>query len=229
MPPAKPADLPDMGLLDRLRNALQKPARPAGNPQLLAGLRAEAYRQLFGADPTRVAPHDVFQKPPFGGRVDILIYELPYERERGQVQVAVTSGLSDYLMVDRSAPEEPPRRRELIQYFRECRTGDIVRLHDMAWLPLAQGFCLDFFHTVGAHPGMQTAWPNAVFLPSLVQPHAKFKLHLDGEEMQFLWHVPLSEAELAFKTTEGLDALLDKMEAAELPWIFDENNRPSLV
>lgn len=27
----------------------------------------------------------------------------------------------------------------------------------------------------------------------------------------------------------GADALIDRMEAVELPWGFDENNRPSLV
>jgi hypothetical protein len=30
-------------------------------------------------------------------------------------------------------------------------------------------------------------------------------------------------------TRTRADALIDRMEAVDLPWVFDENNRPSLV
>ena len=219
-----------MGLLDSFRNALQKPALPAGDPLQLAARRAAAYRKLFVGEPIRVLPHDQFQKPAFGGRLDVHLYEMAYERETGQVQVAVTSGMSDYLMLDNSTADGPPRRRELIQYFRDCKMLDLVRLHDMAWVPLAQGFALDFFHTVGSYPSFNSAWPNALFLPSLVKPHAEFELDLgEGEPMQLLWHVPLSEAELNYKAANGVNALLQRMGEVKLPWIFDENNRPALV
>jgi hypothetical protein len=32
-----------------------------------------------------------------------------------------------------------------------------------------------------------------------------------------------------FHGPHGADALIDRMEAVELPWVFDENNRPSLL
>ena len=199
------------------------------NPHQLAARRVEAYRRLFGSEPIQVLTHDQFQKPAFGGRLDVHLYEMAYERETGQVQVAVTSGMSDYLMTDNNS-DAPPRRRELIQYFRDCKMLDLVRLHDMAWVPLAQGFALDFFHTVGSYPSFNSAWPNALFLPSLVQPHAEFELDLGGgEPMQLLWHVPLSQAELDYKTANGVNALLKRMGEVKLPWIFDENNRPALI
>ena len=69
-----------MGLLDSFRNALQKPARPVGDPLQLAARRAAAYRKLFGGEPIRVLPHDQFQKPAFGGRLDVHLYEMAYER-----------------------------------------------------------------------------------------------------------------------------------------------------
>ena len=47
--------------------------------------------------------------------------------------------------------------------------------------------------------------------------------------MSFLWHIPISEAERAYKVEHGADALIDRLEAVELPWIFDESNRPSLL
>jgi len=214
-----------MSLLDRLRNALEKPARPTGDPVRFAALRTVAYRELFGTDPIRVIPHDAFEKPPFGGRIDVHVYELPYQREDGEVQVAITSGMSDYRMIH--AADGAPRRREIVQYFRECQAADVVRLHDMAWLPLASRFCVDFFETAGPHPS--STWPNSLFVPPLVRPHAEFTLDLDGDEMQLLWHIPLSQAELEFKEKNGLDALFVRMEERELPWVFDQSSRVSLV
>lgn len=211
-----------MGLLGLLLNVLQKPVRPAGDPLEFARLRESAYRELFGSEPIEVVPHEAFQKPMIGGRVDVRIYELPYERNVGQVQVAVTSGMSDYRMTR----DGIPRRREVVQYFREYRLEDVVRLHDMAWLPLAMGFCLDAFETVGPHP---SEWPGALFLPSLVKEHADFSLTLNGEEMKMLWLVPLLGPELDFKLENGTDALLQRMQERELPWIFDAANRPALV
>ena len=215
-----------MRLLDRLRNAFEKPVPPVGDPEHFSVLRARAYRELFGGEPIRFLPHEVFEKPPFGGRIDVHIYELPYERGEGQVQVAVTSGLSDYRMV--RPGDGTPCRREIIQYFRECNGSAVARLHDMAWMPLAARFCLDFFETAGPHP-TSGSWPNALFVPPLVQPHANFKLDLDGDEMQLLWHVPLSQAELEFKLKYGLDALLGRMQERDLPWVFDESTRIALV
>jgi hypothetical protein len=43
------------------------------------------------------------------------------------------------------------------------------------------------------------------------------------------WQVPISDEQRAYKQEHGTDALIDRMEAVELPWVFDENNRPSLV
>ena len=47
--------------------------------------------------------------------------------------------------------------------------------------------------------------------------------------MSFLWHVPIPDAERAYNQRHGADSLIDRMEAAELPWVFDESNRPSVV
>jgi hypothetical protein len=43
------------------------------------------------------------------------------------------------------------------------------------------------------------------------------------------WHIPISDEERAYKQEHGADALIDRMEVVDLPWVFDENNRPSLV
>jgi len=55
------------------------------------------------------------------------------------------------------------------------------------------------------------------------------RVEVEGDKVSFLWHVPISEEEGAYKEGQGTDALIDRMEAADLPWVFDEQNRPALV
>jgi hypothetical protein len=43
------------------------------------------------------------------------------------------------------------------------------------------------------------------------------------------WHVPISDEERAYKQEDGANALIERMDAVGLAWVFDENNRPSLV
>ncbi len=52
---------------------------------------------------------------------------------------------------------------------------------------------------------------------------------VEGDKASFLWHIPISAEERAYRQEHGADALIDRMEAVDLPWVFDENNRPSLV
>jgi hypothetical protein len=44
-----------------------------------------------------------------------------------------------------------------------------------------------------------------------------------------LWHIPISSSELALKKEQGANALLDLMDEAKLPRLFEEASRPSLV
>lgn len=214
-----------MALLDLLKNVLQQPERPAGDPVLFAKIRDEEYRKLFNGNPVRVIPHGTFGKPGFGGRIDVRLYDVTFPDGIGDVQIAVTSGLSDYAM-KLPGPNTGFVRRELIQYFRECRARDIARLHDMAWLPIVGHYCLDFFHTTGPHP---IELPGSMFLAPLVKAHRDFTMMLAGDETQFLWHVPLTHKELDYKAEHGADALVQLLEENELPWIFEAGKRFSLV
>ena len=213
-----------MTLLDHLRNAKQRPARPAGDPVEMATKRNDAYRELFEGDPIRIVPDADFERPAkFGGAVDIHLYSLEVQGAE-RATIAVTSGMSDYAMTN---PQNgAPCRRELIQYLRQPRAEDLQRMHACAWLPLAQGFCLDVFHTLGPIPG---TWPGALFVPTLVKPHAAFEMELNGDAVRLLWLVPLRQAEVDLRVRKGVNALLDRLTAVQPPWIFDENDRPPLV
>lgn len=67
------------------------------------------------------------------------------------------------------------------------------------------------------------------FLLPLIRLHREFVFEVEGDRASFLWHVPISDEERAYKQEHGTDALIDRMEAVELPWVFDEKNRPSLL
>ena len=195
----------------------------------LTAVRAKAYKELFGSTPSAVfPPHALFKKPDERFLIDIFVYTL--ETGSGDIDVAVTNGLSDQRMAE---PDYPPEwhRRELIQYFPKCTEGHARRLHDMAWLPLFDEFDLDSHHSIAwEHPAVPgTPWKNALFLLPLIKSHKDFVFEVEGDMVSFLWHIPISDEERAFKQEYGADALIDLMEAVDLPWVFDEKNRPALV
>jgi hypothetical protein len=59
--------------------------------------------------------------------------------------------------------------------------------------------------------------------------HQEFEMTVEGDPVSLLWHIPISEKEREFKVQHGMNALLDRLEAVKLPWVFDEANRPPLV
>ena len=195
----------------------------------LTTVRAKAYADLFGCQPSTVfLHHALFKKPDERFLIDIFVYT--QATKSGDIEVAVTNGMSDQRMVD---PDNPEKwfRRELIQYFPKCTESHARRLHDMAWLPLFDGFYLDSHHSIAwLHPAIEgTPWNNALFLLPLIKPHREFVFDVEGDAVSLLWHVPISDEERAFKQEMGADALIDRMDAVKLPWIFDEENRPSLI
>ena len=197
--------------------------------QELTALRAEAYADLFGCPPSSVfPPHSLFKKPDERFLIDIFVYTL--ETNSGDIDVAVTNGMSDQRMSDPNEPQEW-FRRELIQYFPKCTESHARRLHDMAWLPLFDEFYLDNQHSVAwEHSAIEgTPWKNAFFLSPLIKSHKEFVFEVEGDKVSFLWHIPISDEERAFKQEHGADALIDRMDAVNCPWVFDEQNRPSLV
>lgn len=202
----------------------------------LTAARAKAYAGLFGGPPLAAFP----ARQPGTGKaepclIDVFTYSL--ETWKGPVVVAVTNGLSDRRMTD---PDEPDcwSRRELIQYFRECTPANAERLQTMASLTLSGGFFLDALHTLaGPFPTFENGvlawsgapWVHAFFPEPVIRSHREFTFLVEGDDASFLWHVPISDAERAYKLEHGANALIDRMDAVELPWIFDENDRPRLV
>ena len=194
-------------------------------------IRAQAYGGLFGGKPVAVFPAYKLQGQSDGPYlIDVFVYAMEMQGDARAIHAAVTNGMSDQRMAEGDTAGQP-RRRELIQYFRQCSEGHAKRLRDMAWLPLYDGFLLDTHHSLAWEwPALAgSPWKNAFFLLPLPKPHREFTFEIEGDPVSFLWHIPSSDQERAFKQEHGADALLDRMKEVGLPWIFEEANRPSLV
>jgi hypothetical protein len=194
-------------------------------------IRAQAYGALFEVKPfSFFSAYQLQGKDDGGHLIDVFVYPLEIEGEERPIYAAVTNGMSDQRMTEGDDPQQP-RRRELIQYLRECTPGHAKRLRDMAWLPLYDRFLLDTHHSVAWEwPAVEgTPWKNTFFLLPMVNSHRDFSIEIERDPVSFLWHVPMSDQERAFKQQHGTDALLDRMQEVGLPWIFDEATRPSLV
>lgn len=192
-------------------------------------IRAKAFSGLFGCQPSNVFTQDMLlKKPDKQFHIDVFVYKIQF----GDTifEVGVTNGMSDQPM-DNADEQVEWKRREILQYFPICTEEHARRLHLMAWLPLFDKFYLDTHHSIAWHEPViaGTPWNNAFFLEPLLNSHRQFEFSIDGERASFLWHIPISNEERAFKLEHGSDALIDRMEAVDLPWIFDENHRPSLL
>src|SRR5580704_11674184 len=98
-------------------------------------IRAQAYGELFGDKPVAVFPaYKLRVEPNDRYFIDVFVYKMEMAGDDRPIYAAVTNGMSDRRMAEGDSPDQP-RRRELIQYFRECREGHAKRLRDMAWLP----------------------------------------------------------------------------------------------
>jgi hypothetical protein len=106
---------------------------PLEKHKAMTAVRAGADGELFGCTPSAVFPsHALFKKPDERSLIDILVDTL--ETGSGDIDGAVTSGMSDQRLADPGHPHEW-KRRELIQYLPQCTEGHARRLHDLAWLP----------------------------------------------------------------------------------------------
>jgi hypothetical protein len=192
--------------------------------------RKNAFEELFGCEVSKTfSSAELSATPDDPILIDVLVFEINTQTY-GDIEIAVTDGMSDRRMVD---TEDPSiwSRRELIQYFPKCSKEHAVRLRDMAWLPHHDGFWLDTCHTIAwEFPAIEgTPWSAAFFLEPLLRSHRDWEIEVEGDPVSLLWHIPISQAELQYKKEHGANALIERMEAVELPWVFDEVNRPALV
>ena len=194
--------------------------------------RAAAYATLFGGKPEKIFPYHGFYSDDEDDKpylIDVFIFPLEFEEFPGRATAAVTNGMSDYVITDAQTGQRS--RCELIQYFHDCDFDHAERLFDLAYITLFDGFSLGPYQTIAMPDAVLDDSPlrNSFFMPPLPTPHRNFQIEIEGVPMSLLWHVPISDEELAYKKKNGPNSLIERMQTVELPWIFDEAERPSLL
>jgi hypothetical protein len=227
-----------------------KYATSAGNPPTVEIQRSARYHS-----PTvsHAKARDAAFEAIIGGEYESFVDDreephIEVRRYRGQpvkngpeCDVWVTSGMSDVEMTD---DDGNPIRRELIFY--APPNGDYTTaLTTVARFPFAHETYLDHRHSVRVYgsfflPGgaeallasdgedtSQITLPHVLLLWPLLKHHQSLGEELEIEEcpVEFLWVVPISQAELELKLEKGTDAVLDLFETHRHPWLFDPTRK----
>ena len=203
-----------------------------------AQARDRAYKKFFGAESESFVDDSETPNESGAPTIEVRRYCGRPPKSGSEHDVWVTAGMSDTAMVD---DDGNPVRRELIFY--ALPGGDYSNaLRSIACVPFENQTYLDHGHSVGVFgalfvPGgvdalmaenMESiALPHVVMLSPLIRKHQELsdELVIDNAPVEFLWVVPVSQAELDLKREEGMNALLDIFERNKHPWIFDPTRR----
>lgn len=192
--------------------------------------RVAAYELIFAAKPTAAFPCSTLSSNPKHGCVciDVFVYTLHVKGEH--VYVLVTNGMSDQRLSD-GETTPVPQRFELVQYVRNISLENAVRLFEMAWLPHFDKFVPGVGEIIEwpFSDVAESRWPHGFFLQPFLLEHRDCQITVEGDDVSLLWYIPISEDELSFQREEGLNTFLALLDESELPWIFDETSRISMV
>lgn len=188
--------------------------------------REAHYKRFFGEIDSVVHSMSVDLLP-----VHVDIYQSPPTGDR-RYWTLITGGMSD---VRQPALAKPPAgvapRSELFLYARQLEDWMPAVLKGLAEMPFERATALHWGHTVpNGSPITDTAghFTSFFFLPPCCEAEAFQALRLDGDQVAFLMLVPITEAERVYAIEHGSAALGQRMDDANLDFIFDVT-RNSLV
>ncbi len=187
--------------------------------------RESHYQQFFGALKHPVM-HSTDLKP-----VHIDIYQ--FEPTSGRpFWTLISGGMSNDRQIEPvDCDERMSTRAEIMMYVQEPQGWMFNVLKGLAEMPFDNDTCLHWWHTVPNGKPM-TAKPSLLtsyfFSPPYFEPQGFTDFHLDGDRVDFLWMIPITEAERKFAIKQGSRNLEQKMIEVELSPIVDET-RKSIV
>ena len=186
--------------------------------------RRVVYQRMFGE------PADVLadvESPP----IDVHIYS-PGHGQR-EFYTLITSGMSDRPM---AVPDDlqKARRAELALYVDQPGPSTVELLRTLAHAPFDHGLWLGHGHTLPNGDPPAALFPGSelsvvLVVQTVVSPerHTDEQVEIEGDPLNILCLLPITEAECQLKLSLGLDALLDKFNEEQLSFVLDPG-RPSL-
>lgn len=201
------------------------PERYVEDAERAMEVREAHYEKWFGSMIDQVH-HTLVDVAP----VHIDIYQFPPSGTRDWWTL-VTGGMSDLKQVVPEGVEGVSGRTELMMYVREPKDWMFSVLRGLATMPFEEKTWLHWHHTVPNGMPM-TEEPSQLtsyfFLPPYFEPDEFDSLELDGDRVDFLLLVPITESERHFAMQHGSEALEDEMAEIQLDPVVDES-RGSIV
>ena len=115
---------------------------------------------------------------------------------------------------------------ELIQYFESIEDEDIGWLLWLSCLPYFDNFVLGYGHTVSYSEPLYkgSLLNNFLFLNTLLKTDRELlsDFSVAPYPVDMLWVVPITSAEYELKINEGLDSILDLLDANRHPVLLDK-------
>lgn len=186
----------------------------------------EAHYQRFFGPLTEKVMHSTDVKP-----VHVDIYQFAPTTER-QFWTLITGGMSDIQQIGpEDCAEHQAPRAEILMYVPSPQGWMFNVLKALAEMPFDDDTYLHWWHTIPngmpmtAKPSLLTSY---FFMPPYFEDEQFGGLQLDGDAVDFLWMVPITEAEREFAVAHGSQALENRMRDANLAHVLDES-RKSIV
>lgn len=195
------------------------------HPEGYLEARERHYQQFFGPLDQKIM-HSTDVQP-----VHIDIYQFAPTDDR-PFWTLITSGMSNERQLEPDASGEGTSlRAEIITYAKEPQSWMFSVLKGLAEMPFVDNTFLHWWHTVPngmpmtVNPSLLTAF---FFLPPYYEDVEIGNLELDGDKVDFLWMLPITEAELNYARENGSRELELRLEEAELSHIIDERRKSVL-
>lgn len=187
--------------------------------------RERHYERFFGPMTQKIW-HSTDIKPV---HVDMYQFEPTKDREYWTL---ITSGMSNVRQLKpEDCAEHMSPRAEILMYVQKPQNWMFNVLKGLAEMPFEDNTYLHWWHTVPNGMPM-TSTPSLLtsyfFLPPYFEPKGFTDLVLDGDRVDFLWMIPITEAERQYAMQHGSQALEKKFEEVNLSPFVDES-RKSLV
>ena len=195
------------------------------HPEGFLEARERHYEKFFGRI-TRPVMHSADVK-----QVHIDVYEFGPTQGRAYWTL-VTSGMSDERQLDpEDCAEGVSPRAEILLYAAKPEAWMFSVLKGLAEMPFEDQTFLHWWHTVPngmpmtSRPSLLTSF---FFLPPCFESHDFTEMKLGGDRVDFLWMIPITEAERRFAAEHGSSELAKKFKDVHLAPVVDES-RQSVV
>lgn len=192
------------------------------NSQEATEHREKYYEQMFGPmsndmyhSTDNKSPHiDIYQFGPHGDR---------------DYWTLITAGMSDAKQfIPKGMPFEIAPRAEILMYVKEPQTWMFNVLKTLSEMPFDKKTFLHWWHTI-AYGMPMTDEPSLLtgffLLPPYFEPEGFNNLTIDGDKVDFIWLVPITDLEMEYKAKYGGAALDDLLRDARISPIVDEGRK----